>query len=161
MINNAKGNFVILYEKYKTPVYFMALSILKDKTNAEDIMQEVFLRVYKSIEKNESIMNFKAWVLKVTRNLSLNYIRDNKQVFEEDVNEMAYVGFEDVLIEGMSSYKILQCISSDERMIFTLHYIDGYKLREIANILEIPMGTVQTKCHVAKKKLVQEIKNLS
>lgn len=70
--------FIKIYMKYKTPVYFYVLSILKDAGLSEDIMQETFIKVRTNIYKYDSINNLRTWIMKIARNLALNCLRDRK-----------------------------------------------------------------------------------
>ena len=70
--------FIKIYMQFKTPVYYLALSILNDAALAEDIMQETFIRVRANTHKYNSLDNIRTWIMKITRNLSYNCLRDRR-----------------------------------------------------------------------------------
>lgn len=146
--------FDALYEQFRTPVFHLALAIVKDPAAAEDVMQEAFIAAYTTLAHGP-IHHFRSWILKVTRNRALNLVRDQR--FETPCELPTWVeptgSQEDQVLDHLMLAKVLRSISQEEHLIFTLHCLDGYTYREIAAVLEMPIGTVQTRCHIAKKKL--------
>lgn len=152
---NGREAFTALYEQLRTPVYHLALAIVKDRAAAEDVMQEVFVTAYTALAE-QPIRNVRAWLLTVTRNRALNLVRDQRfETLCELTPEPAEPSGDgvDQVLDRLLLAEILPCITEEENLIFTLHHLDGYTYREIAAGLDMPQGTVQTKCHTAKKKL--------
>ena len=143
-----------LYNRYRTAVYHLALSYLHQPSAAEDVLQDVFVTL---LEAKEPIRQPRAWLLTVTRRRCLNALRDARfEVLCENLPEDCTDGAQDdaVFVEQM-----LSLLSEDERRAFTLHYLDGFRYREIAAGLELPVGTVQSRCHTARKKLKDALAN--
>ena len=162
MDQSTHQQFIALYEAHRTPVYHLALSLLRDAAAAEDILQEVFLTLFETMAKGEPLRNLKAWLLTVTRNRCLNLLRDGRferpeeEPFSADAMVAAITAgpdAEDEAMDRMLSRQVLACLSPEENLVFCLHCLDGYKYREIARGLELPMGTVQTRCRAARRKL--------
>lgn len=137
-----------LYRRHRTAVYHLALSYLKSPAAAEDVMQDVFVAL---IEADGAIRHPAAWLMTATRNRCLNRLRDGgrETPWETLPEGVGPPEREDALfVEQM-----LALLTEDERRAFALHYLDGYRYREIAEGLDIPLGTVQTRCRIARKKL--------
>lgn len=150
-----KESLVDLYNTTKASVYGFALSILKNVHEAEDVLQEVYIKVYENASLYQANGKPLAWMLKITKNLSLMKLRKNK-------NHMNVDDFREVL----SDYKhitdkedkilistVFENISDEERNILILHSVSGFKHREIAKILEMPLATVLSKYNRAIKKI--------
>lgn len=154
--------FIKIYMKYKTPVYFYLLSILKDAGLSEDIMQETFIRVRTNIYKYGSINNLRTWIMKIARNLALNCLRDRKfellNYEEINANVEEAVNVDEFVTDSIMINDVLNYLSNDEREIFSLHVFGCYTHREISEILNIPQGTVRWKYSIIKKKLRKLLK---
>ena len=149
--------FISLYQKYKTPVFYYAYSILKDRGLAEDIMQETFIRVRAHAHQYRTYDNIRVWILRITHNLSLNCIRDRaSEICAEDFETLLPgKSTENNMEESDYINNILMKLPPEERLMFSLHYIHKYRYKEIAQSTHTPMGTVQTRCRTARKKLQQ------
>lgn len=144
-----------VYREQRTAVFHTALSLLKDAPAAEDVMQEVFLSYYRELEQGRDVRHLRAWLLTATRNRCYNVLRDGWR--ETPMEEIpAVTASSDPLTDVQQQdtvERVLACLSDDARLVFSLHYLDGYTYRQIARGLDIPMGTVQTRCRLARKKL--------
>lgn len=153
---NQEKRFLALYEKYKTPVYFYAVSMLKDKGLAEDVMQETFIRVRAHAHECRTYHNVKTWILRITHNLALNCIRDRAvETCFEDLDAVSEEFGQKTVDESDYIDFVLGQLSEEERLVFSLHHLYKYKYREIAEIRQLPIGTVQTHCRSAREKLKQ------
>ncbi|OCA90464.1 hypothetical protein A8F94_00810 [Bacillus sp. FJAT-27225] len=121
---------------------------------SEDVMQEVFIKLFQH-QKHSDITNVKAWLISVTRNHALDVYRKKKREL---------TGFDNNYFERMSDpsgdpvdklvlSKYLSILDSEERQIVIMKDISGLKHREIAKIIDLPLGTVLWKYNVALKKL--------
>ena len=144
-----------LYEHTKTAVYGFSLSILKNTHEAEDVLQEVYIKIYESASVYQSKGNPLAWILTITKNLSLMKLRKNKN--HKDVDELKEILADntntDVAENKMLLSSVFENISDEERNILMLHTVSGFKHREIAKMLEIPLSTVLSKYSRAIKKI--------
>ena len=150
--------FEELYRLTYRPLFSFLLSLTADQESASDLMQETYLSVYVSAHKYREQGNPLAWIMKIGKNLFLMGKRrkDNNLIFLEDPGE----GRQDIAfdsIEDGESRELLQMLfeilSQEERSIVTLHDLSGFKHREIAEILGLPVGTVLSKYHRATKKM--------
>jgi RNA polymerase sigma factor (sigma-70 family) len=146
--------FKQFFDLHKKNVFAMAFSILRDSSLAEDVMQETFIKLFQQ-QKHQEIPNVKAWLLSVSRNTALDLYRKKKREitgFDEQYFEQGHHKSTDPL-DRMVLTKYLELLDSEERQIVVLKDISGMKHREIAKILEMPLGTVLWKYQMALKKL--------
>lgn len=148
----AKRQLEAVYTAQRAAVYHTALSFLKNAAAAEDVMQDVFLAYYQVLCDKTPVRHVRAWLLTVTRRKCLNLLRDSHPEESTDDLTALTAPLEDPS-ERLAIRQALAALSEDERLAFSLHYIDGYKYREIAAGLDWPIGTVQTRCRTARRKL--------
>ncbi len=146
--------FKQLFNDNKKHVFAMALSILRDFELAEDVLQEVFIKLFQHMEHDE-ISNVKAWLIRVSRNTALDYYRKKKRELTGFDNEyferVPYLSGDP--LDKMVLSKYLELLNSEERQIVIMKDISGLKHREIAKIVGIPIGTVVWKYSRAMKRM--------
>lgn len=146
--------FKRLFNEHKKHVFAIALSILRDFELSEDVLQEVYIKLFQHMKHNE-ISDVKAWLIRVSRNTAIDLYRKKRHEitgFSDNYFEHVEYLSEDPL-EKIVLSKYLEILDSVERQIVVLKDISGMKHREIANIIEMPLGTVLWKYRVALKKL--------
>ena len=143
-----------LYHETRTAVYGFSLSIVKNSTDAEDVLQDTYLRIYSSADSYKSKGNPMAWILTITKNLSLMKLRERRRFQDLEEHEWESVTAAD---SGSEDRQLLQAamsiLSPEERQIILLHALSGMKHREIASLLDLALPTVLSKYHRALKKL--------
>ena len=152
-----------LYKKYYNLVHNIAFSVLKNYENAEDIAQNVFVKIG-NLEQEKLPKNYEAsWLYTVTKNECISFIRKNKETSsienrienENDKNEI------EAVIQNSSYQNILGSLEQVEKQIIFLKIEAGYSFKEIAKLLKMPMGTVQWKYYKSLHSLKLLIGNLS
>ncbi|MGI6751991.1 MAG: RNA polymerase sigma factor [Anaerovoracaceae bacterium] len=145
-----------LYDETKVAVYGLALSILKKPQDAEDVMQETYIRIYKGASGYVPKGKPMAWILRIARNLSLDRIKSESKGefsleegwFSEAGSDFAGSSIDKLLLEAVLSH-----LTEEERQIVIMHALAGLKHREIAQILEIPLATTLSKYRRSLSKL--------
>ncbi len=152
-----------LYDLIKTDVYAFALSKSLSFTDAEDIMQETFVRVFRYAKKYKPCGKPMAWIITI----ELNLIRRHFQLatrttfLDEAIGSFQNEGeSESASINGMFVHELLKLLSEEEREIVVLHIITGLKHREIAKVLGKPLSTILSKYNRALKKLKAQVKEV-
>ena len=142
-----------LYSRTRPAVYGFALSILKNPHDAEDVLQETYIRLWGASEGYRPQGKPMAWLLRITRNLALSRLREGQKTTEflPDAQLPAPEGLptEDRLL----LQALLDRLPDQSRQILTLHAVSGLKHREIAALLDLPLPTVLSKYHRAVKAL--------
>ena len=144
------------YARTRTAVYGLALSYLRSGHDAEDVTQDTYIRVWNSAEGYRPQGKPMAWLLTITKNLSLMRLRERDKVVElpqEDWNTLAIDSPAVTAEDRQVLTAALTALTDQERRIVLLHAVTGLKHREIAQILELPLATVLSKYHRALKKL--------
>ena len=150
-----KNAFRQFYEATKADVYSFALSLLKNTHDAEDVMQTVYINVYQSASVYKPQGKPMAWVHTITKNLCYERFRSlSKQEEFTDLEESKISLSNNMNVEDklLAEY-CLNFLSSDERNIVVLHAVSGFKHREIARLLGLPVGTVLSKYQRAIAKI--------
>ena len=148
-----------LYKLTKSAVYGFALSILKNTHEAEDVLQDVYIKVYENANIYQANGKPLAWMITITKNLALMKIRKKKN--HKDVDELKEVLTDNKGIKDAENKLIIDTIfssiSDEERNILVLHSVSGLKHREIAKILGIPLTTVLSKYNRTIKKIKRKL----
>ncbi len=149
--------FAQVYEKTKASVYGFSLSILKNDHDAQDVLQNCFVKIHSAavgyVPKGKPM----AWILTITRNLCFDHLREQKRnadIYEND----AMFTFEDANDDKIFIRECMEKLSDDERQILMLHAVSGFKHRETAELLKMPVGTVLSKYNRAIKKIQESYK---
>ena len=152
-----------LYEKYKPLVYGVAFSILKNKEDSEDIVQSVFLKIFRLEKEKLPTKNATTWIYEVTKNETLNFLKKSKE--ETNIDELYYITSDNKelneIIEIDSYNKIIEKLSIKEQEIISLKILSGLSFKEISMILDIPIGTAQWRYYKGVHTLKLLLSNLS
>lgn len=149
-----------LYDSTSASVYAFALSILKNSHDAEDVLHDCYLQVYSAASGYRPCGKPMAWILTITRNLCLLKLREQQRLsgipqedWEPSPETSERMSPEDKLVLA----ECMNRLSDTERQIVILHAAAGFRHREIAEILEVPLATVLSKYSRAIKKLKKYI----
>ncbi|MCX6352398.1 MAG: RNA polymerase sigma factor [Bacteroidetes bacterium] len=130
---------------------------------AEEIINDGFLKVFTNLHKYDFSQPFKAWMRTIMVNTAIDYYRKwQKTQYHQDVDEIDVVDLNEDIIGRIAAdeiLKLVQQLSPAYRMVFTMYVIDGYNHREIAEMLGIKEGTSKSNLQDARKKLQQLVKN--
>ncbi len=145
-----------LYRLTSASVYGYALSVLKNRQDAEDVLHDCYVRLYQAAGSYRSCGKPMAWIITVARNLCLLKLRGRGKT--EDLSEEKWEDTAGPQVDGDADDRLLltQCmtrLSDEERQIVVLHAAAGFRHREIADMLDLPLPTVLSKYHRALKKL--------
>ena len=155
-----RDSFTALYELAGQAVYAYALSILRNPTEAEDAMQDTFLKVRSAAALYRPDGKPMAWILTITRNVCLMKLRQQKHLSfyaPEDAPEIPDWSPVTDLEDRMVLQSAMSMLSGEECQIIILHAVTGWKHREIAAQLQLPLSTVLSKYRRGLKKLKAEL----
>ncbi len=145
--------FDAVYECTNKTVYFAILYIVRDKMYAEDLLQETFVRALRALDSYQSGTNFTAWLVRIGKNLALNHVKRAKRELPTDFDAETYkYGTSETQIPYIFDLAAKH-LAEDEYEILMLCQVAGYKRREVAERLGLPIGTVTWKNNEALKKL--------
>lgn len=148
-----------LYDAVSGSVYGFVLSILKSKYDADDVLQDTFLKIYSNAQDYKAKGKPMAWILTIAKNSAYSKIREkskSESLEDQTTEPMDFSSINDaaqrILIETL-----FECLADEEKQILLLHAVSGMKYREIASFMDIPLNTVLSKYHRAVKKLKEKI----
>ena len=174
--SNDQAAFKQLFDLYKNKVFNTANSILQNETNAEEIVQEVFIEVFRSVKNFKNDSSISTWIYRITINKSLDFIRKHKRkkrfgvvvnLFKEETNEpiihpknFFHPG---IALEQKEKSAILfaaiEQLNERQKTCFVLKHIEGLSQKEIAIIMECTEGSVESMLSRAKEKLRELLSN--
>ncbi len=161
--NKEEEKFNILYKKYHTLVYGIAFSMAKNKENSEDIVQTVFHKIWTMPKQNLPTNGEASWLYTLTKNETINFLKKEKPTL--DVEELCYIADEndeiDEIIEKVHYNKIISKLNKKEQEIISLKILSQLSFRQIAQILNMPIATVQWKYYKSLHTLELLLSNLS
>ncbi len=168
VLNGNTNSFATLVDRYKDMVYTLAIKMLNNKEEAEEIAQDTFIKVFNSLSKFKGESKFSTWVYKVTYNTCLDALKKKKKInnvsYIEDFSEhqtKALEGILDSIDEKERNQAIQQCLEelpSDEAFLVTLYYFDDQSVEEIAKVMNISTDNVKVKLFRTRKKLATILK---
>lgn len=152
--------FESIYEQTRKTVYFIALSVLKERSLAEDVMQSAYLNIIKNASSYRAGTNALAWIAAIVKNEALNLKkkRGHEIYIDEKVN-LAVFGTAQTDDYGLLTDLARRLLPQDEFEILMLVAAAGYKRREIADMLGIPVSTVTWKFNCATEKMRKALKD--
>jgi RNA polymerase sigma-70 factor (ECF subfamily) len=148
-----------LVTKYRTKLFTMVCRIVRNEHDAWDLAQEGFLRAWKSIHQFEGRSSFYTWLSSITLNLAIYWLRRKVHREEIEFNEAIPSSLASPSVEYQRAEireqvnKALARLSPEHRAVMVLKEVDGLQYREIAEILDLSMGTVMSRLFCARKKL--------
>ena len=153
-----KGNELAafnLYNDYSKAMYNTLTRITNDTETAKDLLQEAFVKAFRKIHDLDDPQAFAGWLKRIVVNTGLEFIRKKKYLFE-DIEEQSDIETEEVessMIDTEVLHKAIQDLPDGCRAVLSLHLIEGYKHREIADQLGISESTSKTQYKHAKRLL--------
>jgi RNA polymerase sigma-70 factor (ECF subfamily) len=154
--------FDVFYDRYAQIIFNLCLRILKDEMDAEDVVQEIFVQIWKEADRFDATRaSVKTWLFTIARSRSLDRYRSRKTVqnkledhSDESLQQMA--GKDDLQASSsMQQYvgNALSQLSAEQRVVLELSYYEGLTQEEIAGRLGEPLGTVKSRIRSALIKL--------
>ena len=158
-----KSQFEI-YRRYHAAMYNTTLRIVRDPDDAEDVMQEAFLKAFTRIGGYRGEVSFGAWLKKIVIHQALDFLRSRREhlpleeVAEPEEPAGEETGRSEYRMEVEAIKKAMASLPEGYRVVLSLILFEGYDHEEVAAILNISNATSRTQYHRAKKKLLQILK---
>ena len=155
-----------LYDRYRLRVYRTALAITRDTAAAEDILQDCFLRLHRHADRIDLTLPLTPWLYRVTVNLAYTWItrrQKRRAPLELVLDWLAAPGAlnPEPLTERREVQdavrRAIDSLSFAQRVVIILYYMDGQSVREIAQILGCPEGTVKSRLYYARENLKEKL----
>lgn len=159
----------MLYDRYEQMVYSFAYRIVKDSMAAEEVMQELFMRIWKNAEQYDSAKGkLSTWMFTVTRNIALDQLRKKntrppqQSADSEELQQLRDTGamtedMVEMLVAGEQIREALLELSRDQQQVMDLIYYQGLTQQEVAYHVAVPLGTVKSRVRLAMKQLQKRL----
>ncbi len=151
-------------------LHYYALSLTANSERADDLLQETFLKALTYRDKFTQNTNFKAWIYTIMKNTFINDYRRNvktKKKFDGTNNEFHLMFSKDKVYPAPDSFystkeinKSIEALDSEYKVPFNM-FLEGYKYKEIAEELDLPLGTVKSRIFFTRKKLEKSLQEYS
>lgn len=162
--NNLKAQKQV-YLMYKDMLYNVSLRIIKDQTDAQDVVHDAFIKAFQNISKLENDLNLGPWLKRIVINCSLDFLRQRKKLgwlqesykfseTEEDIDT-----YEDISFKVEEVKKAIDTLKDKYRIIIVLYLIEDYSHKEIAAQLGLKESTVRNQYVRGKRLLKKQLQN--
>ncbi|MDR7522522.1 MAG: sigma-70 family RNA polymerase sigma factor [Armatimonadota bacterium] len=174
---DAHAQFEDLVAQYSRHVYAIAYRLTGNEADARDLAQEAFLRVWRALDRVAPGTRLEGWFYRIVSNLHIDLLRRRRGVLVHSLDEPmatpsgdlvrerpdASVDVERAVLEATLDRRVqdaLMSLAPDQRMVVVLSDIEGYAYEEIATMLGIPIGTVKSRLHRARRTLRERLASL-
>ncbi|CAM4491677.1 RNA polymerase sigma factor SigW [Paenibacillus tarimensis] len=154
---------------YQDKLYHMAYRMLNNRQEAEDAVQDTFLRVYKNLDRYDENMKFSTWIYRIATNLCIDRLRKRKPSYSLDAESNEHEGLdgysmipsdnrtpesETLLSEVQQTiHKAIDTLPAKYKTVMILRYLQELSLQEIGDVLDMPVTTVKTRVHRGREFL--------
>ena len=143
-----------IYREYYGKLTYSAMQILRNYSEATDIASEIFLHILKSADSIGYIKYPDAWMRQLAKNFAIDYVRHNSMlILTEDLPIRPDPPLYENTALHLEISNEVRKLSAHKQDLFELHYIYGYKYKEISRMLDIPVGTIKRQFHEIKTEL--------
>lgn len=164
---NSDSAFKKLVDLYKERLYWHIRNMVKNHEDADDILQNTFIKVYKNIKKFKGDSKLYSWMYRIATNESITFLNSKARkmsVSNEELQQKLIDNLEsDVYFEGseiqLKLQKAIATLPEKQRLVFTMRYLEEIKYREMAEILDMTEGSLKSNYHHAVKKVEAFLKD--
>ncbi len=163
-INAAFGKLVALYDQR---LYWHIRNMVKNHDDTDDVLQNVFIKVFKNIKKFKGESKLYSWLYRIATNESITFLNQKARKYNmsnEELNRQLIQNLEaDVYYEGdeiqLKLQKAIASLPQKQQQVFNMKYFQELKYREMSDILETSEGALKASYHLASKKIEEFLKN--
>ena len=164
--SNREQGFQLLVECFQEPIYYYIRRLVVLHEDAEDVLQEVFIQVYRHWEQFRCESSLSTWIYRIATNESINFLNEKKRKVYGNSGEITEalenILESDVYFSGDEIQKELQKavlkLTDRQRLIFNMKYFDDMPYEDIAAILDVAVGTLKATYHNAVKKIEENMR---
>jgi len=168
IVDGSNEAFKELYTRFSTKVYNTALSYTKNTDEADDVTQEVFVKIFRSAAKFKGNSELSTWVYRIVVNTSLNHLKKKNRfiLFKDTSKPTESIDFvhPGVVLENKENaqilYKVLELLPNTQKTAFILSYIEELPRQEVADIMETSLKAVESLLQRAKTNLKKHLEKL-
>jgi RNA polymerase sigma-70 factor (ECF subfamily) len=169
VINGESNAYAELVDRYKHMVYTLALKIVKNREDAEEVAQDTFFKAYNSLKYFKGDSKFSTWLYKIAYYGSLDYLKKNKRQVETtklDISEEYNIASMDDALDGMEVKEraeiikhAIQELPGEDAALITLYYFEMLSMNEISKVIGLVPNTVKVRLYRGRKRLAKILEN--
>jgi len=169
VINGSTQTFSVLVDRYKHMVFTLAMKILKNREEAEDVSQDVFVKIYQALHTFRGDSKFSTWVYKIAYYRSLDYLKKQGRSISAnsvDISNLYNIAAIENTLYSLETNERNIAIKSaiaelpeNDGVVITLHYFEELSLKEISEIMSLPANTIKVRLFRIRKRLAELLKN--
>lgn len=155
-----------LYDTYSPKLYGLCLRYSQDTVEAEDVLQEAFLKILLNLKEYSGSGSFEGWMKRIAINTAItNYHKNLKHRYHYDIDQMYDLPTEEVSFDSAEFTRdellsVINKMPQGYKMVFNLYAVEGFKHREIAEMLGVDINTSKSQFLRARKYIIKELENL-
>lgn len=158
---------------YQDKLYHMAYRMLGSRQEAEDAVQDAFLRVYRNLDRYDDTMKFSTWIYRIATNLCIDRLRKRKPTYSLDADTTEHEGLDgysmipsdnrtpesEVLLSETQQivHKAIETLPAKYKSVMVLRYMHDLSLQEIGDVLDMPVTTIKTRVHRGREFLRKKL----
>lgn len=147
-----------MYDRYSAALNGVITRIVRDDEAAQDVLQDSFVKVWKNIQSYDSSKgSFFTWMLNIARNTSIDSLRKLKREGKTEIQNwdtsVGVIGAVQQNINTIGLSKLVEKLPAEQKLMIEYIYFNGYTQQEVADELEMPLGTVKTRTRLAMREL--------
>lgn len=146
-----------LYNMFASKMFGVCLTYTKDRELAQDILHDGFFKVFKKFDKYDSQWNLGSWIRRIIVNTAIDHFRKTNRMSNVDFQEAVYLAGSHDEVTNISRTNdlsdIINMLPQGAKTVFNLYTVEGYKHKEIADMLDISVGTSKSQLSKAKSVL--------
>ena len=167
--------FAEIVELYQDKLYHMSYRMLYNRQEAEDVVQDTFLRVYKNLGRYDESMKFSTWIYRIATNLCIDRLRKRKPVYSLDAESSEHEGLDgyamipsdnrtpesELLLSDTQRiiHQAIETLPAKYKSVMVLRYLQEMSLQEIRDVLDMPVTTVKTRVHRGREFLRKKLEH--
>lgn len=167
--------FAELVDLYQDKLYHMAYRMLNNRQEAEDVVQDTFLRVYKNLDRFDESLKFSTWIYRIATNLCIDRLRKRKPSYSLDAESQEYEGLDgysmipsdnrtpesELILSDTQRiiHQAMESLPAKYKTVMKLRYIQDMSLQEVGDILDLPVTTIKTRVHRGREFLRKKLEH--
>lgn len=167
--------FADIVDLYQDKLYHMAYRMLYNRQEAEDVVQDTFLRVYRNLDRYDDSMKFSTWIYRIATNLCIDRLRRRRPTYSLDAESTDHEGLDGYSMipsdnrtpesETMLSetqriiHAAIETLPAKYKSVMVLRYLQDMSLQEIGDVLDMPVTTIKTRVHRGREFLRKRLEH--
>jgi RNA polymerase sigma factor, sigma-70 family len=167
--------FVDIVDLYQDKLYHMAYRMLYNRQEAEDVVQDTFLRVYRNLDRYDDSMKFSTWIYRIATNLCIDRLRRRRPTYSLDAESTDHEGLDgysvmpsddrtpesEILLSETQRIirQAIENLPAKYKTVMVLRYLQDMSLQEISDVMDMPVTTIKTRVHRGREFLRKRLEH--